>query len=401
MNTLSRAFWRMAMKDEDAVRRLAENGHGLRQLTARMVLIALDAEEWKTIKGTHVLVGEQGQITGGPSKLREWSAKSQGEGKKPGNTIENTAASLRSRIQNHSGNWTLDETRSVGHDIAEGAIPKAPEYKAEAENKAADLRSEKSRLNQENERLNDELFDAMVSGDKAKIQRITAEFMENKARLEKEIDPQLLACSKVIQNPETYAVYQSLSELRPMGGVTEDNVMEMITPSAGSDMMIRMQHSMIDPQTKHELVNGMNAMPQDWLQYSKDDSVALRPFRTDGRGHYSHSNGEIMLNSTQAIGSHEMAHRMEACVPGLLERERDFYNKRTAGEPLIPLVGKGYKPNEKTRKDHFVNDYMGKDYGGRIYELLSMGIQYLQTDYHSLDADPEMREWIIGVLATV
>jgi len=42
LRPLVRAFLRMAMRDEDAVRRLAENGHGLRQLCAKMVLLALD-----------------------------------------------------------------------------------------------------------------------------------------------------------------------------------------------------------------------------------------------------------------------------------------------------------------------------------------------------------------------
>ncbi len=54
MTALDRAFWNMSMKSEKDVRMIAADGHGLQQLCARMILTALDEEEWKTINGAHV-----------------------------------------------------------------------------------------------------------------------------------------------------------------------------------------------------------------------------------------------------------------------------------------------------------------------------------------------------------
>ena len=40
-----------------------------------------------------------------------------------------------------------------------------------------------------------------------------------------------------------------------------------------------------------------------------------------------------------------------------------------------------YDPTEMTRKDQFINPYIGKDYNGSAYELVSMGFEYALTDY--------------------
>lgn len=43
--------------------------------------------------------------------------------------------------------------------------------------------------------------------------------------------------------------------------------------------------------------------------------------------------------------------------------------------------------------------YMGKDYKGYAYELVSMGFQYAYTDPLKLMKDEDMAEWILGILA--
>ena len=95
-----------------------------------------------------------------------------------------------------------------------------------------------------------------------------------------------------------------------------------------------------------------------------------------------------------------MAHRMEQVIPGLKEIEREFYEKRTAGEKLTWL-GPGYDRDEKARFDQFIEPYMGKDYGGTSYELFSMGSQYAQTNYSKLAQDHDMETWVIGVYAAL
>ena len=91
---------------------------------------------------------------------------------------------------------------------------------------------------------------------------------------------------------------------------------------------------------------------------------------------------------------------MERAVSGILEAEKIFYNRRTAGEDL-KWLGSGYGHNEKTRKDDFLNSYMGKDYGGTAYELVSMGFEMGYTDPLQLLTDEDMADWIYGLLCVL
>ena len=51
-----------------------------------------------------------------------------------------------------------------------------------------------------------------------------------------------------------------------------------------------------------------------------------------------------------------------------------------------------------TRVDNFLHPYMGKDYDGDFYEVLTMGIDTLYTRPTELMKDPEMFEWVVGML---
>ena len=42
---------------------------------------------------------------------------------------------------------------------------------------------------------------------------------------------------------------------------------------------------------------------------------------------------------------------------------------------------------------------MGKDYGGRAYELVSMGFEYAYTNPTKLWEDEDFATWIYGILA--
>ena len=148
--------------------------------------------------------------------------------------------------------------------------------------------------------------------------------------------------------------------------------------------------------------------PTDWadvsLAYQK-----LKPLKRK-RGYYSHYGdrvpSEIAISEggeSGALGTaiHELGHRWERLIPGIREREIEFYNRRTAGLPLewMGLYGSGYRRDEKTRRDDFVDAYMGKDYGGSAYELVSMGFEMAILRPTSLWQDEEMSEWIYGMLA--
>lgn len=95
-----------------------------------------------------------------------------------------------------------------------------------------------------------------------------------------------------------------------------------------------------------------------------------------------------------------MGHRIENMYPEVLEIERQFYNRRTAGYDL-EWLGPGYDQREVSRKDNFINAYMGKDYGGSGYELLSMGLESLFCDTYNLSRDTEYEDLILGILAAI
>ena len=62
-------------------------------------------------------------------------------------------------------------------------------------------------------------------------------------------------------------------------------------------------------------------------------------------------------------------------------------------------MGPGYGQSEKTRKDDFMSWYMGKDYYGNAYELVSMGFESYFTNSYYLKEDEDYSNFIMGVLA--
>lgn len=154
------------------------------------------------------------------------------------------------------------------------------------------------------------------------------------------------------------------------------------------------------------LAKGLSFLPQEWIDTIKNSSkITLKKGKRrgycDGFGDISlgedySSNGHSQL--TTAI--HELGHRMERDNPNITKLEREFYDRRTKGEDL-KWLGHGFNKNEKTRKDNFLDPYMGKDYGSDAFELLSMGMQMYFTEPQKLMKDPDMYKFISGILLTV
>lgn len=140
--------------------------------------------------------------------------------------------------------------------------------------------------------------------------------------------------------------------------------------------------------------------PTDWVEDSMS-SGRLDVKKVD-RGYYSHWKSEIAIsgwdyNDMKGTAFHELGHRFERTVGGIKSQEKQFYGRRTKGEDL-EWLGAGYDKTEVTRKDNFLHKYMGKDYGGQAYELVSMGFEYAYTDPRRLAKDRDMQEWIHGML---
>jgi hypothetical protein len=177
------------------------------------------------------------------------------------------------------------------------------------------------------------------------------------------------------------------------------------------------------------LVEAMDYYPTSWVEKVIDEPLSVKKVN---RGYFDKWNNLVALSgygseSTFETAIHELGHCFEHKISisntytsyqkwgagywrryystqyptgqtFILDAERDFYKKRTEGEDL-KWLGAGYAKTEKTRKDNFISPYMGKDYEGNDFELVSMGFQYAYTDPDKLATDPDMESWIYGILA--
>lgn len=129
-------------------------------------------------------------------------------------------------------------------------------------------------------------------------------------------------------------------------------------------------------------------------------------------------------NDGRKTAVHEMGHWVEDWSPSIQDMRYDFFRYRTdtdmgyAGKPerLADLTGGAYGDAEYTRKDKFIDAYMGKDYSfydksreqhitaqatyfSRASEMISMGLEYLYSDPLSLaKRDPEYFHFMMHAL---
>lgn len=125
-----------------------------------------------------------------------------------------------------------------------------------------------------------------------------------------------------------------------------------------------------------------------------------------GRAH--HSKGVISINAktSPSVVMHEITHAIEQQASSVLVRSLAFLKHRAGDEPLQSLrklTGLGYKPYEMAFEDHFAkrggSHYMGKSYGGRATELLTMGVERLHRDpLEFLVNDQEYFRFVIETL---
>jgi hypothetical protein len=156
---------------------------------------------------------------------------------------------------------------------------------------------------------------------------------------------------------------------------------------------------------KERLEKAYQYYPTEWLEKSMADSRQNPlPLKNAGRGKYQHRPAVMSLGDRQFCEVHELAHRMEHTVPGLWSREKEFYGRRTAGEPLQSLktlTGRNYRANEKARLGNFNDPYMGKDNGGGGYEIFSMGIEKIMFGAYNTKEDLDFDSFILGLLLGV
>lgn len=153
------------------------------------------------------------------------------------------------------------------------------------------------------------------------------------------------------------------------------------------------------------VMDGYEFYPKEWIDASlKRGNLTVKTVK---RGNYDDTNKIINISGTDGEGFktavHELAHRMEKAFPFLRDIEQSFYDRRTQGDQLESLrnFGDKYERDEMTRKDNFIDPYMGKDYNGDSYELISMGFENAFCNPKYLEKDSEYAQWIFGILTLI
>lgn len=124
----------------------------------------------------------------------------------------------------------------------------------------------------------------------------------------------------------------------------------------------------------------------------------LEEWRSD-RSYYNHNGKSVNLTANSELRTvvHELGHWLEDQNADLRSKVLAFYKRRTEGYPLEQL-GPAYGKDEMTRRDKFIDGYMGKEYEGAT-ELVSMGIDHLYNKTALLaQRDPEMFDFIFDLV---
>lgn len=300
---------------------------------------------------------------------------------KPGNVEE-----MKRIVSEHQGIWSPAELKEVGK-LFDSEI-----QERQKQVQPVDYSGEIDELRKEYRELGTEYFDKDLEFQYAKLRNsanvdeLEKESKELKKKRE-DVAKKIEELEKKQEDQKSAALKSVLSEIRPLGGVTNDNRKQFMSLSKGG-------------KTADAIIDAMNFYPTDWLKNSAGFGITLKPRWNTGRAYYAPASGEIRVDERRGTCVHELGHRFEQVVPGIREAEQRFYAERTAGEDLRWL-GPGYGRSEVTRRDNFISPYMGKDYGGQAFELVSMGFQYAYTDYDKLSQDEDMRDWILGILASI
>ncbi|ACV64897.1 hypothetical protein Dtox_4230 [Desulfofarcimen acetoxidans DSM 771] len=194
-------------------------------------------------------------------------------------------------------------------------------------------------------------------------------------------------------------VTEVLGEVRPLG-------------NTGNQMWAKGSNKM----AREAIAEISRHLPSDWHKMSNATELLAKKVR---RGYHRRAIGkpgdswykptEIALRGNsvaemEQVALHEMGHRMETVVQSILTMEQQFYERRTAGyllEKLKDLTALNYGPDEVARRDKFTNPYMGKDYKGKAYEILSMGLEGVFFEANNLWSDKEYVNFILGVMAAI
>ncbi|TYU83596.1 hypothetical protein FZX01_14950 [Listeria monocytogenes] len=179
-------------------------------------------------------------------------------------------------------------------------------------------------------------------------------------------------------------IFSELKKIRKFGGAKMENILD------NSDLYL-----------KQILMNCRDYFPTSWIIESNKNSVLLLKLTKERGSQQLYKGVSIIsagINGTKSTIIHEMMHHFEVSVPGFLAAEKLFYERRTKGYDLVQL-GYPYDDQEIARLDHFVIGYIGKDYAGTGYEIMSVGLQEMMEVNTDIFSDTDYIHFILGMLA--
>ena len=115
--------------------------------------------------------------------------------------------------------------------------------------------------------------------------------------------------------------------------------------------------------------------------------------------------GYIITNNSAITAAHEFTHRLQSAMPELDALFQNMHRRRTRGNPfkrlrdLVPACH--YGSDERTKEDHYIDPYWGKEYDGGALEVMTMSMQTVigGKDFKKLyNKDREMFDFIVGLL---
>lgn len=162
-------------------------------------------------------------------------------------------------------------------------------------------------------------------------------------------------------------IHEVLSEIRPMGGTMQlqagdDPVKDTGYPGTAAS-----------PEVMNMVADAAKALPKSWIDGTR------RTIGESKRGYHSASRSYLCISgfnreSRYETAVHELGHAAEARNMSLGYFQQAFKDVRRKGEKNSNIYP-GANPPEMGFKDDFHHHYVGKDYGGRHHEVLTMGIQ--------------------------
>ena len=221
-----------------------------------------------------------------------------------------------------------------------------------------------------------------------------------------------------------------LREVRLIGG-------ETFTYESGMTVHTYDGFKSITPRVREALDSMEEAvedwMPTDWITRSNErgrlgfNGEKGRAHYRDGSGIDALGGGDGLINigrtgsvPKQSVMFHEVGHRAQRATPLHDDLERAWVERRIAAtddalkrelRPLNDITpGGGYENYEWAVEDEFISPYIGKDYGRRgaiseYHETTPMALQEISglPGYSGgpLDADLDMIDWILGMMAGV